>query len=577
MAIFNRIGFTLIEVVVAIFLISIVFLGIFAAYQLGLQVVGYSKNRVIATSIANAELEKIRNLPYESIGVTGSFPEGPLLKESEVIQNNITFKIERRVDFVIDEADGIAPPEDDCPQDYKKAEVKVSSLGKFSVDVLMVTDISPKNLAQECAERGGILSVTVFDALGTAVVSSLIEIKDPATDAVLKTAFPIDGRHFFSLEPDTYKVVVSKSGYSQERTYGTNEIAQPERPHPIVLEGELTETSFSIDRLSSFQVETVSTFGVGSFADSFNDDTRIDGLSNVTLENGEVRFKIKNPDPVEYETSGSVISDEIFPDNLGTWEEFSWEDSEPPNTEIRYQLLFGGSPIPNADLPGNEEGFTNPPIDISGLSTTTYYRIQPKANFSSSDSSVTPRLFSWLVSWGTDEATAVGITTFNLRGNKIIGTNASEEPGYKYSQNHTSDSQGRVTISNLEWDNYTFSEVSPPDLNLVETNPTPQPIALAPNTTVNVQLFFSAQNSLLVTVKDSKTLQPIFSAEVRLYNIGLGYDKTQFTDENGKTYFIPLQGATYNLNVSAAGYSSASGQVFVSGQTTRTMQLQQIE
>jgi type II secretory pathway component PulJ len=41
-------GFTFIDVLVGIALMLIVFLGIFGAYQLGLKVVGQSKNKIMA-------------------------------------------------------------------------------------------------------------------------------------------------------------------------------------------------------------------------------------------------------------------------------------------------------------------------------------------------------------------------------------------------------------------------------------------------------------------------------------------------------------------------------------------------
>lgn len=434
-------GITLIEVLVGVGLFLIVFLGVFAAYQLGLQVVGQSKNKIIATSLANAEMEKIRNLPYQSIGAQGSFPSGVLAATSTTVQNNVTFIIERRVDYVVDALDGISFPDDDCPNDYKKAEVKISALGKFPVEVLMVTNISPKNLSEECGDEGGILSVLVFDAFGQMVASPFIEIKDPQTDVTLKTATPATGQHYFSLATSTYKVAVSKSGYSQERTYGTEEVTTPANPHPIVLEGQLAEISFSIDRVSSLTVQVRGSQGAG------------------------------------------------------------------------YPVIHN--------------------------------------------------------------------VTFNLRGNKIIGTDIQGKPVYKYTQDKTTNGAGSVVISNLEWDSYYFSIVAPA-LNLTDIESplgatTTQPIALAPNTNLDVRLILTAENSLLVNVQNINTLEPIFSAQVRLSSAALGYDVTQYTDEAGQTYFIPLQESIYNLDVSAAGYSNLSDQVSVSGQTTRTIQLQQIE
>ena len=256
-------GFTFIDILVGISLMLIVFLGIFGAFQLGIKVVGQSKAKITATAIANQQIEHIRNLSYESVGVIGGFPEGVLEIATSTQQNNIEYTVESRVDYVVDTADGVATPEDECPNDYKKVEVKVSWAGRFQGEVALVTDVSPKNLAQECADEGGILSVSVFDAYGIMVSSPLIEVKDPETSLTLKTASPINGEHYFSLAASVYKIVVSKSGHSSERTYGTDEIATPEKPHPMVLEGQLTEISFSIDKVGSMTVQTRGSRGQG--------------------------------------------------------------------------------------------------------------------------------------------------------------------------------------------------------------------------------------------------------------------------------------------------------------------------
>lgn len=422
-------AFTLIEVLLGTFLVLIIFLGIFVAYQLGLKVVGQSRYRITATAIANGELEQIRNLSYDIIGVIGGFPDG-ILEASKIKNvNGIDYTVDTRIDYIVDAADGISSPNDDCPNDYKKIEVKVSWTDSLSGDIMLVTDISPETLAQECDEDGGILLIQVFDAYGIMIVSPLIEIKDPTTDQIIKTATPGDGSHFFSLSPDSYKVVITKSGYSTSRTYGVEEVTNPEKPHSIVLNGELTEVSFSIDELSSMTIETV------------------------------------GPEELEYPI------------------------------------------IPNAG--------------------------------------------------------------FDLTGDKIIGTDINEDPVYKYSEYHITNELGQITISNLEWDLYTFF---PNNFDLIDPV---DPVSLAPDENKAVRLVLQADNSLLVTVQDSETSEPIFSAESRL--TGPGYDVTQYTDENGKTYYIPLESATYNIEVSASGYNNYSGSAPVSGDTTKVINLQRVE
>jgi hypothetical protein len=103
----------------------------------------------------------------------------------------------------------------------------------------------------------------------------------------------------------------------------------------------------------------------------------------------------------------------------------------------------------------------------------------------------------------------------------------------------------------------------------------PNPVSLAPAENKIVKLYLDSQNSLLVTVQDSSTLDPIFSAQVRLYKTG--YEKIQYTDSKGQTYFIPLDVGNYNLEVSAPGYSTTTDSVSVSGDTTKLIKLTQSE
>jgi len=566
-------GFTLVETLVGTALMLIVFLGILGAYQLSLKVIGLSKAKIIATAIANGKIEKIRNLAYGSIGVQGSFPEGVLEATTDTVQNNIQFTIETRVDYMVDLADGEVLPQDECPNDYKRAQVKVSWPGRFGGQVILVTDIAPKNLIEECSTGGGILSVSVFDAYGIMVPSPLIEIKDPATDETLKTATPFEGRYYFSLAASTYKVVVSKDGYSTERTYGTDEITTPENPHPAILEGKSTPISFSIDKLSNFSIDTLSPGGEGYFFDSFSDETKISESSNIFVSDGNIN--LTETEGV-YSPSGYLISTAVAPESLIKWKELSFNDSTPADTQILYQFLyFDGENwilIPDADLPGNSDGFGNSPIDLSKLNIVNYPQLKLKGNLSTQSSVISPTLYDWQISW--TEAIPIPNATFHLQGQKTIGSDEGENPVYKYSQDKTSNSSSHIDLSNLEWDLYTFSIAPASGLDLINIQPSPQPINLPPDTSASVKLYLDAQNSFLLTVRDNNNLEPIFSATVRLYNTGLGYDQTQYTNAKGQTYFIPLDNATYNLEISSLDYLPVSTTVSISGDETETIKLE---
>ena len=738
-------AFGLLDVIIGTALASLVFLSVFGLLRLENKIVEHSKLKITATAISNKYLEKIRNLTYSSVGVSGGFPDGLIEGTTTTIQNNVLYTIETRIDYVIDSTDGLSAtstPQDDCPMDYKKVEIKVSWPGQFGGEVTSVSNVVPENLSQECEETGGILSVSVFDAYGLMVSSPLIEIRNPGTDLLIKSATPVDGKHYFSLNSSSsYKIVVSKTGFSAERTYGISEVTTPKKSHIFVFENQLTETSFSIDETSSFSIDTSSPWGESYFYDSFSDETKTVELSSVEIENEEVTlaknqgvyftegstdgdvcsfpgnsgdcaqsftmgpeskqvsevslylrkattspsnlyleirsasptgslvassteingfglpinfewisFSLNNPvtlsantmyflrlrslpdsvdsqgqgpvhwgflystsSPLRYEegkafryvgkagqeelsdydfsfrvygdeyvSSGYLISVTTTPASLLSWNELSWTDLEPVNTNLIYQLYYASGTdwflIPNTDLSGNEAGFDLSPIDLSGVNTATYTQLRIKGTFSNTVSEATPRLYSWQLSWITESATPISGATFSFVGAKIIGTDSAENSVYKYSSTNTSDGSGHINLSNLEWDSYAFSVSPASGLDLIDINPSPQPVGLLPdNITQPIILYLEAENSLLLNVQDQETLEPIFNATARLYNIGLGYDVSQNTNEKGQSYFIPLEIATYDLQVSAAGYLSTSTTSGVAGDNTKTIKLERVE
>ncbi len=269
-------GFTFIDVLVGISLMLIVFLGIFGVYRLGLKVVSQSKARITATSLANQNLEMIRNLPYKKVGTTPHAidePAGDIPQLASNTQNNIDYTVETEIIYINDCFDGpqssqcpTAPATDDCVRDYKRTTVKVSWERPGRGEVVFKTDITPKNLNQEQEEctgqAAGVLSVSVFDALGALVPFPLIEVMSSSTGSTLASYLPPSGQHDFVFAPDTYKIKVSKSGYNTAQTfqtgdsYGGKTITTPAKSHPVVYGGKLTEIGLSIDRLGSFDIQT---------------------------------------------------------------------------------------------------------------------------------------------------------------------------------------------------------------------------------------------------------------------------------------------------------------------------------
>jgi type II secretory pathway pseudopilin PulG len=115
--------------------------------------------------------------------------------------------------------------------------------------------------------------------------------------------------------------------------------------------------------------------------------------------------------------------------------------------------------------------------------------------------------------------------TFNLKGAKTIGTSPTM---LKYDNNFTTNSAGEKTISNLEWDSYTFTPSSA-SYDLAGTIPL-LPIALSPGATQNVALVMAPLNpkALLVIVKDGGMGLPLSGVNVALSKTG--FDQSLITD-----------------------------------------------
>jgi prepilin-type N-terminal cleavage/methylation domain-containing protein len=547
----NKKGFSLIEVLVGLAIMLTVFVGIIGVYRLSIRLSGQTRARTTAIALANQRIEQARNLAYSDVGTMGGIPSGVMEQSTTTTRNAADFTTYTSVFYVDDVFDGVAPA-DTVPNDYKRVKVRVSWQGFFSGEVSMLTDIAPRGL--ESSVGGGNMLLKIFDSFGIGIPQANVHLVNASTSPTIDANYLTNdsGELLIPGAPtstQSYQITTSKSGFSIDRTYGTWEIANPSKPHATVLEGQLTQTSFIIDGTSTFSIFTVSPFGSGSFADSFINLNNISSSTNIYIGDGVATLATTTGN--EYFSSGYFESTSSSPSGLDTWLEFSWDDTESASTTATFKILFNNGtnwvPVPDIDLPGNVVGFGASPIDLIGVSTTTYPSLRLSSNLSTIEASSTPSVENWLLSWTTAEETAIANVPFTLRGTKIIGTDINDDPVYKYESLLSSDGIGNINIPDMETDLYTFSvDQASTGLSLIKTIPEPQPISLAPSVTLPVTLILFAQNSLLATVRDVETADTLFGASVRIYNVGLGYDETNFTDSNGEAFFIPLEVDTYS-------------------------------
>lgn len=567
-------GFTLVEILVGIGLIIIVFSSLFGAFILGMKIVNQSRAQVTAITLANAKIEEIRNLPYKDVGTIGGVPPGLISEIEEVTQNRINFTIKTTVIYVDDPFDGLMP-EDLLSKDYKRVRVKVSWPG-FIIGgkISLVTDVMPSGLETEGG--GGVLFIRVLNASGQGVAGAEISLINDQVSPPIRANYETNETGIFILSgvptsTETYKIKITKNGFNETRTYGQDEVVNPVQPHLSVFENQITEASFIIDYLTDFSIETR---GRESFDDEFGTSNQLAEFENISIINNEITLATTSDN--NYFLSGYLISKEISPVNLINWNRLIWKNETPEVTSIKYQLLYFVSPdwqlIPEIDLPGNSDGFNQGPVFLRNLNPVKYPSLRIKANLNTTASSVTPRLFAWYLVYNTPLLRDI---PFQLQGLKMIGTDQDNKPVYKYLKEHSSGLDGRIVINNLEWDSYIFSVTTTTNMNLIETEPNPQPIDLLPGINQSVVLYFKAENNLLVEVIDASTTLPIFGANVRLFNGELGYDQAKPTDNKGQAYFLPLKETDYNLEVSYyPDYQNLTKIVNIRGSTKEIVRLE---
>ena len=558
-------GASLIDTLVGVSLMLLVFVGVAGAFQLSIELVSNNKARIGASALAQEQLEYIRSLTYDNIGVSGGIPAGTIPQTEMVALNGVSYTRRVLIRYMDDPKDGLAAADTNgITADSKEVKVSVawnSSNGERTIS--LVTRASPPGVEQTVP--GGTLSVSVQNAAFEPVVSAQVRIQNlntnPAIDVT--SATDLSGNTSFIGAPAAsgYRITVTKSGYSNAQTYTAD--AQNPNPNPghlTVSNNQTTSSTFNIDLLAQKTVRTYKAIELLTWEDLLNDATKVATTTNTEVVSGIVQLAGSEP----YPANGEVQSVYLGPSYLYRWKEISWTDTEPAQTEIRYQVYYQAGadpgPVPDAVLAGNSAGFTTSPVDISSIPTTTYSTIRLRAALTTSDTAQTPSIQSWRISYENGPE-PLGNIQFSMRGNKTIGADGGGVPIYKYNQSSTSDVSGAITLSLMEEDTYTITvDGAGIGYDIAESCPT-QPRTLAPASNMTTLLYFAPHtaHSLLVDVRTAGGAM-VPDASVRLYRLP-AYDTTTATGGCGQAFFSGLSSGTpgtdpYTITVSAAGYEA---------------------
>ncbi len=565
-------GVTLVDTIVGSALMLVVFTGIAAAFQLSVEVISNNKARAGAIALANERMEYLKSLSYTQIGVIGGIPAGNVPQIETVTANAVTYTRRTIVFYSDDPGDGTGISDtNSIIADYKTIRVEISWIShEGERSVTLVGRVSP--LGVESSVPGGTLTVNVVNASSTALFNAQVDIINTGTNPAINIRTYTDTTGIVSFigapAASNYQVTVSKPGYSTAQTYPvTAQNPNPTPRHLTVSNNQTTSATFAIDTVSTKTVQTYKSIARATSTDALSTGAGIATTTNVSLSGGLAQL-----DGPPYPASGFVLSGDISPALLYEWETLSWVDTTPTGTDVLYRLYAGSGDapplLPDSVLPGNSIGFTNTPITITGISTTTYPALRIGATFSS-DSSATPTIDSWSIAYDFGPEPLPNFP-FTMRGSKTIGNSPTV---YKYNTTHTTDASASVTLQDIEWDTYLLGATTTSGYDLAESC-APQPESIMPGTTQTTKLYFSPDtaHSLRLDVR-SNTGALVTGASVHLTRTG--YDQTNPTSACGQAFFAGLTNAAYSITVSKAGFQNYTNASFtVSGNATLSVVLQ---
>ncbi len=345
-------GFSLIELLIAMAIFVIIGGAIFLSFVSISDVINRTRLSTLTTSLLNKQIEIVRNLPYEQIGTVGGSPAGVMLASSTAVYEGQSFSISSYVRNFDDVFDGTVGgiPHDTAPADYKLVEIQVLCTSCFDAKPLTFTTwTAPKRL--EGGSKNGALFVDVFDADGQPLQNANVSIINTSLtpNINISDVTNVDGMYTLVDTPtstNAYRIVVSKPGYSTERTYAIDSVNNP-NPVPIhatVASQQVTEIGFTIDRLSDLRLVSQDYLcaAVPSIGLSVTGDTLIGS----------------DPDIPAYSTSTTTNASGVA--NLGN---LAWDTYTFINTSASYDLA--------GTIPAN-------PFDLdAGVSSTVTFLMEP--------------------------------------------------------------------------------------------------------------------------------------------------------------------------------------------------------
>jgi hypothetical protein len=252
-------GFSLVEVLVGTAIFLVVGIAFYGAFTSLFQLASGSQSRTLAVELADEQFEIVRNMPYINVGLTNDTietPYGVLPPTQTLTRGGYTFTVNLTVRNI-----NLSTTTVQASDKLVEVDVECTTCKDFQ-PVILTGQVSPANL--QSASYGGAIVIHVIDANGNPVEDATVNVQSLATSSVQDTDVTDNNGtlNVIGVPPGAsmYRITVTKSGYSSDRTYPVRGSGNPNpnNPDATVLNLQVTNVTFAIDRLSTLTFSSVS-------------------------------------------------------------------------------------------------------------------------------------------------------------------------------------------------------------------------------------------------------------------------------------------------------------------------------
>jgi len=582
----NKLGFTLVEVIVAAAVFVLFAVGIYSGITMVFKIVYQSRVRILETAILSEELEIARNLPYDSVGIVSGVPAGVLSHTKTLVRNGIIYNLITTVRNVDDPFDGTlgGSPNDSAPADYKLVEVSAICVDcEQKTPVSLSTIVAPKKL--EGDSKNGALFIHVFDAHGQDVVGANVHIVNNSVSPHLSIDDTTDNSGMVRVidTPTStigYQLTVSKSGYSFDSTI-TPTVANPNplKLPSTVISQTVTNISFAIDQLGQMNVSALNAtcanvsgvkFGIfgakllGTEPDIYKYNNQItSGASATALNNMEWdTYSIITTSTV-YDVAGSIP---IVPFKLepGTTQNVFLILKPHTSNSLLVKIKDAGTGLPLADATVR---LTASGYDES-LSTSLGYSRQTDWSGGSGQVAFVNEAKYFSDDGNIANSSPAGDLRLRISGKTYASSGYLESSTYDLGENITLrnivfeplSQRAECGANPIRFQLAASSSSTPTSWTYLGPDGTASTYYTATSTVIHSGLNGKRYLRYKVFLRTSNT-----SYSPQLFEVYFTY--TNECTPPGQVFFNGLSEGTYDIEVSKNGYSTNSGSVDVSGQS----------